>query len=250
MHLAYVDESGDRGVHGSRTYTLGCVLVRSSQWKKSFDALIEFRRFLKNKVGIPVRTEIKANYLLHNSGPFRALALSEKARRFAYNGLMQIQPKIGVSTFAIVIDKPKLYVGTNPMLYAWTYLLQRLETLTRKTKDEVMVIHDEGEALFIRTVARKARRFGSSGSLFGSGYRKLPFEGLLDDPVPRDSRQSYFLQLADVSAYAAFRRAFPPPPRNLQIVHAATWDELGAARYAAADMRVGGPGSGIVLWPR
>jgi hypothetical protein len=71
----------------------------------------------------------------------------------------------------------------------------------------------------------------------------VPFGNLLDDPVPRDSRQSYFLQLADLNAYAAFRRKYPPPPRPVQIVPHLMWDELGAARYTAVrnTRRFGGP---------
>jgi hypothetical protein len=249
MYLAYVDESGDRGVNGSRTYTLACVLVRSGHWKSTFDGLLSFRRFLKGQVGLPVRAELKANHLLRNGGAFRALALGERARRFIYRGALQLQPKLGLLTFAIVIDKAKLNPELDPFEYAWTYLLQRLETLTRKSHDEVLVIHDEGEPDRIRKIARRARRFGSSGSLFG-GSRKLPFEGLIDDPVSRQSHQALFLQLADLNAYAAYRRAFPPPQRQVQIVPELMWDELGSARYRPANMRAGGPSDGIVLWPK
>lgn len=249
MYLAYVDESGDRGANGSRTYTLGCVIIRSDLWKAAFDGIIGFRRFLKDQVKLPVRAEVKANYLLRNAGPLEPLQYSEHTRRFIYRGLLRVQEKLGVRAFAIVIDKQKLHGGADPMEYAWTFLLQRLETLTRKRKSEVILIHDEGEEEIVRKLARRARRFGSSGSLFG-GFRRLPFDGLIEDPVSKNSKQSYFLQLADLNAYAAFRRAFPPPKRTVQIVPQGAWDELGAARYAPANMRTGGPSVGIVHWPR
>src|SRR6478735_5115211 len=100
MYLAYVDESGDTGANGSHTYTLGCVLVTSSQWPAAFDGILAFRRFLKQTVGLPMRAEVKANHLLKNGGDFRALALSEHARYFIYRGLLRVQPKLGLSTFA------------------------------------------------------------------------------------------------------------------------------------------------------
>ncbi|MGZ6644274.1 MAG: DUF3800 domain-containing protein [Solirubrobacteraceae bacterium] len=93
---------------------------------------------------------------------------------------------------------------------AWEYLLQRLERSFRGT--EVPVVHDEGDELAVRKRARKARRAGTAGSAFGTGVLNVPFANLLDDPVPRNSTQSYFLQLADLNAYAAFRRKYPPPP--------------------------------------
>ena len=250
MYLAYVDESGDRGKSppGSRTYVLSCVLIKSVRWKHALDSVIGFRRFLKKTLGVPVRAEIKANALLKNGGDFRTLGLSEHSRRFIYRGSLRLQKKLGLSVFAIVIDKPKLFSDRDPMELAWTYLLQRLETLTRKQNDEVMVIHDEGESDFIRKLARKRRRAGFSGSLFG-GYRQLPFHGLIDDVVPRNSRHSLFLQLADLDAYAAFRRVVPPPKRAVNICPHLMWEELGTARFAPANMRVGGPSEGIVLWP-
>lgn len=253
MYFAYVDESGDRGTAGSRSYVLACVLVRASQWANCFDGLIAFRRFLRAKTKLPMRAEVKANYLVKNSGDIRPLNLSENGRRFIYRGFMDLQRKQGLQTFAIVINKPPLFqrsLNADPMVFAWTYLIQRLENLTRRPQEQIIIFHDEGEPLAIRRVARQFRRYGTAGSLFGGGYRIPPFMGLVDDPVSRNSRHSYFLQLADLNAYAAFRRTYPPPGKTVQIVPTDTWDALGAARFAAANKRAGGPSPGIVLWPR
>src|SRR3989338_530665 len=200
MYLAYVDESGDRGPDGSQSYVLACVLVRSSQWATAFDGLIKFRRFLKDKTSVPMRAEIKANYLIRNGGDLRAVALSEKARRFIYRGLLRLQPSLGLHSSAIVINKPLLRQrrpNADPMIIAWTFMMQRLEHLTRRPQDQLLLLHDEGEPEAIRKMARRFRRFGTAGSLFGGGYQIPAFVGLLDDPVSRNSRHSYFLQLAD-----------------------------------------------------
>ncbi|MEQ1871801.1 MAG: DUF3800 domain-containing protein [Vicinamibacterales bacterium] len=245
MHIAYVDESGDRGATGSRTYTLGCVLVRASQWPAAFDGVIGFRRYLHTQLGIPVRAELKANYLLKNRGPLRALAIGERGRGFTYRGLLRLQETLELKAFAIVIDKQRLR-GGDPLQYAWTYLIQRLE---RHSADgEVLIVHDEGEADTIRKIARKARRAGTAGSQFGGSLRR-PFTKLLDDPVPKASHESYFLQLADLVAFAGFRKCFPPAQPSA-VCDGSTWDQLGAARYAQVNIRGGGPALGIVLWPR
>lgn len=255
MYLAYVDESGDRGAAGSTCYVLGCVLVRASQWAATLDGLIRFRRFVKEKTGLPLRAELKANYLLRGGGPLRELALSEKARKFIYRGMIRVQPALNIQTFAIVINKTQLRIvrpNEDPMLVAWTYMFQRLERLTRRPQEQLLLIHDEGEPDAIRALARRFRRYGTAGSLFGGGYPIPPFVGLIDDPVSRNSQHSYFLQLADVNAYSAFRRTVPPPkrPGHIQIVPQLLWDDLGSARYAAVNQRAGGPSEGIVFWPR
>jgi hypothetical protein len=43
MHFAYVDESGDTGEGGSRTYSLGRVLIDANDWPNRFDRLMDFR---------------------------------------------------------------------------------------------------------------------------------------------------------------------------------------------------------------
>jgi len=187
--------------------------------------------------------------LLRNAGDLKPLALSEHARHFIYRGLLQLQPRLGLSTFAIVINKAGLVGNADPLEIAWTFLLQRLERLSTISGTEVLLCHDEGEPEVIRKLARKARRFGMAGSMFG-GHLSVPFNGLLDDPVSRNSRQSLFLQLADLNAYAAFRRTYPPPTRTVPIVPLLLWHELTTARYAAANRRAGGPSLGIVHWPR
>jgi hypothetical protein len=55
--------------------------------------------------------------------------------------------------------------------------------------------------------------------------------------------------LDNIIAYAAFRRVIPPPKRTVQICPTLMWDQLGTARFAAANMRAGGPSDGIILWP-
>ena len=248
VYFAYVDESGDTGAAGSRTYALACVLVRAVDWADRFDRVIDFRRHLRTLFGLPVRAELKANYLLRNGGPLRPLGLSESARFAIYRQTMRLHPKLGFRTFAILVNKQNHPNRTADDL-AWEYLLQRLERFSEKDKlgvrHRIMVVHDEGNALAVRALARKARRAGGAGSMFGTGYMSLPFGGLLDDPVPRDSKQSYFLQMADLAAYAAFRRHFPPPFRPVQIVPQSMWDELGKARHAEANKYSGGP-PGIV----
>jgi hypothetical protein len=245
MYFAYVDESGDAGAGGSRTYTLSCVFAEGLAWPGLFDSMIAYRRHLRTTFGLPVRAEVKANYLIRNGGAFRVLRLSEQARQDLYRGFMRLAPKLGLIVFAVVIGKASAshkYPARDPREIAWERLLQRIERfMTQSHQSPVVLVHDEGETAHVRKLARKARRAGSAGSMFGTGLLQVPARDLLDDPVPRDSRQSYFLQLADLAAYAAFRRSHPPAARPVQIVPQWMWDELGAARYSQANMYSGGP---------
>jgi Protein of unknown function (DUF3800) len=259
MYLAFVDESGNVGLPGSRTYTLGCLFLDADAWPDAFDRMIALRRELRNRYGLPVRAELKANYLLRGKGPLWPLNLSEQERHEIYLEMMRVQAGLGYKTYAIVINKQELANrghNENAREVAWEFLVQRLERLTTTSHPQttVMIVHDEGESAVVRKIARKARRAGTAGSAFGTGYLNVPARLLVDDPVPRDSRQSYFVQLADLSAYAAFRRIHPPPARHVPIVPQTMWDELGAATYTEANYlaRLDHPADppGIVSWPR
>jgi hypothetical protein len=175
------------------------------------------------------------------------------ARRDLYRSFMRFQAKVGLTTFAVVVDKAKAHrkFGARRVAsdIAWEYLLQRLERRSHYESTEIIVVHDEGDHLAIRGRARKARRAGTAGSAFGTGTLSVPFLRLIDDPVPRTSSQSYFLQLADLAAYAAFRRLFPPPARTVQVVPQATWDELGPARFSPVRSLTFGDPPGIVPGP-
>ena len=249
MYLAYVDESGDDGPRGSRSYVLGCVLIESARWTATFDGMIAFRRWVRGAFGVPVRAELKANYVLHNGGPLRAKPLSERARFKLYRSHMRIQDKLGMKAFAVVVDKAeaakKFGGGRVASDIAWEYLLQRLERSFRDS--EVLVVHDEGDELAVRTRARKARRAGTAGSAFGTGVLNVPFANLLDDPVPRNSTQSYFLQLADLNAYAAFRRKYPPPPGRGKVVPERMWDLLAGAHFTPARNTIRYPGPRAII---
>jgi hypothetical protein len=234
------------------TYTLACVCTGAHSWPVALDKLIAFRRGLRDQYRLPVTAEIKANYLLRNKGAFFRLGLNEATRQEIYLKCMRLQPEIPVKTFALVIDKEKLAQrkpDADPREVAWEFFFQRIERTSQRLKRPAMIVHDEGESATIRKIARKARRAGTAGSHFGTGQLRRPAKQLIDDPVPRDSRQSYFIQLADLNAYAAFRRIFPPPERDVQIVAQETWDELGTARFGAANYLTGDV-RGIVVYPR
>lgn len=254
MEIAYVDESGDSGYEGSRTYTLGCVLIEDTSWPTAFDAFLGFRRFLRAKFGVRVRDEIKANYLVRGGGPLKRLGMGEGQRHAIFRQHMRLAGKLPVRALAVVVRKELVQKKTmNPRDIAWEFLLQRIERHSTTNNRPVMVVHDEGDSLNIRGLARKARRANSAGSAFGTGRLRLPARLLVDDPVPRQSDQSFFLQLADLVAFAAYRRLYPPPARRLAVCHQGMWDELGTARHAPANKLARSQGTaehnGIVSWP-
>ena len=251
MLLAYIDESGNTGTEGSGsslTYSLGCVLIDADLWPAAFDEMLRFRRRIRDTFGVPMRAEIKANYLLRNSGDLRPVNLGAGARRVIYRAHMRVLQTLPARAFAVVVDKRG--ASRPPAVafdLAWEGMLQRLERTSRAEHATFMVMHDEGEDDAIRRWVRRARRHLTAGSAFGTGQFRNPANLLVDDPVARRSEQSYFVQLADLVAYAAFRAVIAPGPAIAEVCPQATWGEIGAATHTAVSRLMPRSQPGIVL---
>lgn len=238
--MAYVDETGDTGPTtkngASACYGLGCVLVKAEQWAETYDAIVGFRRMLRDRLGVNVRWELKANYLIRRSGPLRETKLTPQDRRWIYREHLRLLAPLGVQAFGVVIDKQDSGVSGDACLeMAWTTLIQRLERFSTRHPQHpgtpVMIIHDEGEDDAIRKHARRARRYLTAGKRYGGGgHFQMAFPQLIDDPVPRSSQTSYLLQMADLVAYSAWRAYMKPGSGAALVAPHTMWNELGDAR--------------------
>lgn len=247
MYFAYFDESGDSGMADSptATFVLAALLVEDTNWLSALDQTIAFRRFLRDEFRIPPRAELKASWLIHSKGDIRASGLTYPARLAAYRAALRFQRKVGIfRVFAIMVVKPRVVSHSLDVReVAWRYAIQRLERFGTANKDNLHLLPDEGHGDFIRKKIRTMRRFSMVPSAFGGSTLKRNAENVVEDPSDRRSSESYFVQLADLNAYAAFRKIFPGAT-----VGGDLWDELGDARIAEVNALRGGP-TGIVVWP-
>lgn len=248
MFFAYFDESGDTGLGQSPTgtFSLSCILLHDSDWLNALDQTIAFRRYLRDNFHIAPRAELKASWLIHNKGDIRRAGLRYPARLAAYRAALRFQRKCGLfRSFTILIDKNKIQKrDTDVRETAWQYAIQRLERFGTDKKDNIHVLPDEGHGEFIRKKIRAMRRFSHVPSAFGGPALDRKAQNIVEDSSDRRSHESYFIQLADLNAYAAFRRVFPGASFGGDI-----YDELGDARVTEVNTLSGGP-TGVVVWPK
>ena len=252
MYLVYLDESGDAGVgagSATTTYTVACVLVHASHWVGLFEDILRFRRYLRANFGLRMREEVKANELVQGRGPWLRLGHGDRVRKRIYRSYMRLQGKVGtVKTFAVVIDKSKCASAEDVRVAAWRHALERVESFARYNSDTVMLFPDSGNYDRFRKLAREMRRHSQVGSMLGGSLARPLVRVLIDDPVDRDSKQSYMVQLADLNAYAAYRKERPDP-----LFPSTMWDELGPAILVEANkyyVARGAENPGIVRGPR
>ncbi len=222
-------------------------LIHDKDWLAVLDELISFRGYLRDQFRIHSLAELKANWLLHRKGDFKNSPLSFDARMRVYRSALRFQRKCGkIQTFAIVIHKHRLKKQTKGILrsFAWTFAIQRLERFGRDEGENVHVLPDEGHGPFIKRKLRQMRRFNSVSKAFGTGWFDRKAENILEDSSDRKSHESYFIQLADLNAYAASRHVYPGA-----MFGGSYWEELGDSRIKDVNKVKGGP-RGIVSWPR
>lgn len=248
MYFAYFDESGDTGLDRSPTgtFALSCLLLHDSNWLNALDQCIAFRRYLRDNFRISPRAELKASWLIHNKGDIRAAELRYPARLAAYRAALRFQRKCGLfRSFTVLIDKTKIQKRDRDVReMAWQRAIERLERFGTGMKDNIHVLPDEGHGEFIRKKIRAMRRFNNVPSAFGGASLDRKARNIVEDSSDRRSHESYFIQLADLNAYAAFRRVFPGESFGADL-----YEELGEARVAEVNRLTGGP-TGIVVWPQ
>lgn len=241
MWLIYIDDSGDPGLKvrdksPTDAFVLSALAVKEEDWLDTLDQIISFRRFVRDNFGLRMRDELKASYLIHGTGPFSSLGTSDRARMRIYRMAMRLQTKLNsVTTWAIVIRKKeaeesgRVTSSQGVFELAWRQMIQRVERFTYYQKDHAIIFPDEGYAQFVRTTVRGMRRFSTVSRIGGAG-EPLQREAvlLLEDPNFRSSHESYFIQLADLNAYAAHRRMYPQSYFGGEY-----WERLESARNEA-----------------
>ncbi|MFN8011965.1 MAG: DUF3800 domain-containing protein [Holophagaceae bacterium] len=210
----YVDESGDAGsnTNSSRYYILSGMVLHDSAWRTVLDRLVQFRRRMKGIYRLRQRDEIHASAFIH--APLHQMNGLNRGHRLgilrAY--LKELGQYQDVRFIHVIVDKQGKPPGTDVFEIAWKALLQRFENTMQGRNfpgsslalDYGMVLPDDGNIDRLRHLLRKIRVFNPIPNRYPSASgasRNLPIRLIVEDPVHRDSRHSYFIQCVDTSAY-------------------------------------------------
>jgi len=221
--VTYADESDDK-----KCFVLSCVSIPTAQvqpaqsewdapslsneWKEYFLAAKAWRASLRDEFRIPVSKELKGSKLAtgRNSYDFGRKALygerAIEAYRFALKSL-EFLP--GSSVFSVAANAGYTIYGHRKLQASLYAMFQRLERMmTHKCK--TIIFFDEGHAEY-RALFRRACVFMPTGSSRGSwadgSYSKnKPLSCAIEDANFKDSKTSWFVQIADLVAYATLTK--------------------------------------------
>ncbi|MBX7255816.1 MAG: DUF3800 domain-containing protein [Candidatus Hydrogenedentes bacterium] len=233
MYIMYVDESGDPGLVGSPStcFALSGLIVHEQDWQSTLALFVALRRRLRVQYGLRLRDEIHAARMINK--PPKSYALIARNDRLAIvravcDELARI-PKIDIIN--VIVDKNRKSPGYDVFTHGWEALIQRFEnTITagnfrgsRNLPEKGIVVCDHTDELKLRNLLRRMRRYNPvpNQQHYGTGSRNLQIVNLIEDPIMRDSKHSYFIQACDVAAYVLYQ--FQNPCRYMR--------KTGGAKY-------------------
>ena len=204
MIISYFDETGDDGwpKFSSKLFVLTNVYMPSTHWSKNYKQFDQFKAELKKEYNWPKKREIHFQKFLTDKDPYHALYDHETRRRISFK-IAEAIAKLDIRIINSVIDKTRISRQSyNVLENAFKYNVQRLETHVRKIENHkhFLIITDEGRLSKMRSVTRKMNRFNFIPSQFGGSYRD-DLKAMIEDPLPKDSAESHFIQIADVVSF-------------------------------------------------
>ena len=220
MYLMYVDESGDTGLVNSPTrfFVLSGVVIHEMRWNEYLDQLIDFRKRINSKFGFKLREEIHSGTILTKP---KELARIPKYERLAILRMFadEIASMADISIINILVDKQGKPSDYDVFDAAWGALLQRFDNTLRyhnfpgprNPDDRGMIFPDNTDNKALIRLMRKMHRYNPvpNQTRFGTGYRNLRIQSVIEDANFRDSRDSYFVQMADLAAFLLYQMSQP-----------------------------------------
>jgi len=205
MFISYYDESGDDGypTYSSELFVLSCLYMHETHWKENFNSIVNFRKSLKARYGFPVKEEFHSKEFATDKNPYHGKYTPDIRRSILFEHCYFLAT-LNIKCVSVVIDKKNINRPTyNVLKNALTYSIQRIENDLDKSfgSERFMIISDEGRVSKMRDTARMLQRINYIPSQFNySSYRK-EIKTLIEDPLPKNSKESYFIQFADLMAF-------------------------------------------------
>ena len=210
MYLAYFDETGDDGYpsYSSELFVLTSLYMHEEEWKNNYSKINDFRREMKDNYNFPVKLEFHAKQFLTDKNPYRSFNWTHAIKRKILCDYFQLISLLNIKIINVVINKLNIRTsGYDVLDKALTYNVQRIENHLAKAHsfERFLIITDEGRVGKMRKTTRKIQRFNFIPSKYTKGqYLRQEIRSLIEDPLPKQSSESYFIQLADLISYIVY----------------------------------------------
>ena len=203
LHSLYVDDTGDVANANETHFVLGGISVFErglyDQIKLADDCVASF------KLGDPHDIELHGSAMYNGrDGLWRSVNHRPTREDFIKTALATLEGHASVRLFAVIVDKS--IAGIDPIAYAFEEICNRFNLFITRNNDRHpnegdqrgLIIMDESKhELALQSLARQ---FRIGGARWGH------FRTLAEVPLFVDSKASRLIQLADLVAWATFRK--------------------------------------------
>ena len=107
----------------------------------------------------------------------------------------------------VLINKTNIKKNDYQVLdRALTYSIQRIENSLGNINPEkkFMIITDPGREGKMRKTSRRIQRINFIPSKYNHEYYRKEIKTLIEDPLPKESKESYFIQISDFVTYIVY----------------------------------------------
>jgi hypothetical protein len=238
MHIFYADESYDQ-----TKFIVSSLRVDVAEWKTLLGRIKTFRVDLRNAYGIKLRSELHAQtFVRHCSDGVSTRMLSIADRRVIFEQCIDFIATLPIQIINVCLPLQKFAGRSNEAHFqAVDRLFNRIQTNVSRLQppSHALVIFDKGKEQQITKLSRRLSVFNYIPSQFGAWpggakAKNISTDRIVEDPVFRDSRDSYFLQLIDFVAFALLKREVPPSPFVLKWGYHTLFDRLRPVLCVAA----------------
>lgn len=209
MWFAYIDESKEQ----NSVFVYSALVVRGERWASVFSTVKDFRKKLRSEHGIFQSHELHAWKFASGKGQIADRPLSKLQRAEIFRETLK---------FIAVCGKFRLFssINTNE-LYAFERLVNRINRTAEAHDEHVLLFCDQGQEVEFTRRIRRMRIHNPIPSNRGvwvesdAMTRNIPVTRIVEDPIFKDSKDSYFIQLVDFCSYALLRMERPIPSRTV-----------------------------------
>lgn len=211
----YVDESGDTGHNNSQTqyFVLSAIILHEDSWLNMLSDLVDFRRYLRTRYGLGMREEIHAAEWLNRNPKLRANIPKYDRLDILKKCLKWLNQRDDISIYSVRCDK-QANLNKDIFEYNWSVFIQQFEDVLvsgnlpgNHINEKGIVITDNTQGQKLANLLRGMRQHNFIPNMNVSYH----ISAVIEDPIMRDSSDSYFHQMVDIVAF--FARMYYEPNR-------------------------------------
>lgn len=203
MYLIYLDESYDE-TH----YAYSAMFINAFRWNEYFNHLLEWRMDWFKSHQVALDTELHAtNFIAGRGQPHHNRDKAYRASLF-YEAIGRIEAMRDIKIINAITENKKKY----KTLFGW--MLTRINKTLEAHNSFGILICDEGNENELTSIVRTMKKENYVPDQlmyygFNGRKRNLPLERIIEDPLFKTSKSSYFIQLSDMVAFSLLRNEKP-----------------------------------------